>query len=251
MFTNPITQQSDSYVYSTSRNINNQVQNLLSPPTVQSSSQDFDRDGLNERFNISIRIRKPAAGLLLNQATVIAGFNYKTIGVVDMEMESLAIMQQNIPTYNSNPVTSLKAVGSLDFKQLYPLRRTRGVRSLYNDNLFSYLEYESLHTFLNRYTIGRNETTVYKHQVFTQRGLSSQNFIDINMVVNIPTYQDILYIPDVWEVLKFAWIQYYSFLLLIYVFLYHFFYGFIIKNKVYESIEITSINLKNLSKRFY
>lgn len=59
------------------------------------------------------------------------------------------------------------------------------------------------------------------------------------MIINIPREQQIIYAPDVWEVLKFAWIQYYSFLILIYVILYHFFYAFVIKNKVFDSVEIS------------
>ena len=66
------------------------------------------------------------------------------------------------------------------------------------------------------------------------------------MIVNVPKPQEVVYSPDVWEVLKFAWIQYYSFLILVYVFLYHIFYGFVIKNKVFDSIEISEINLRAL-----
>jgi len=41
---------------------------------------------------------------------------------------------------------------------------------------------------LNRYTIDRNETTVYNHQTTLLRGVQSQSFIDVEMVINIPTY---------------------------------------------------------------
>ena len=46
--------------------------------------------------------------------------------------------------------------------------------------------------------------------------------------------------------LKFAWIQYYSFLILVYFLLYHLFYTFVVKSKVFDSIEISQINLKAL-----
>ncbi|CDW72377.1 UNKNOWN [Stylonychia lemnae] len=216
MFTDPATKISESYVYSTSSLINNQAQTLLNPPAISTSSQDFNRDGMAERWNISMKVRKPADNLLLSQVTVIAGFDYQTVGVVDMQMKSLAILQKSIPIYDTNPVSRIKAIGSLQLKQLYPLRRVRGIRSLYNDNLFGYLE-----------------------------GVPSQSYLDIDLVINIPTYQEILYIPNVWEILKFAWIQYYSFMIIIYVFLYHFFYGYVIKNKVYE----TSLNTGQQSKR--
>ena len=97
-------------------------------------------------------------------------------------------------------------------------------------------------TFLSQRYFGarRNETTLYKHETFIQRGVSSQtDYIDIIVIVNIPSNQQIFYAPGVWQVLKFAWIQYYSFLILIYFLLYHLFYSFIVKNKVFDSIEIS------------
>ena len=39
-----------------------------------------------------MRVRKPADNLVLSQVTVIAGFDYQTVGVVDMDMKSLAIL---------------------------------------------------------------------------------------------------------------------------------------------------------------
>lgn len=100
--------------------------------------------------------------MVLTQASVILGFDYETTGVVDMQMETLAISETNIPLYDTNPVRSIKAIGTLELKQLYPLRASRNKRNLYNNDLFNFLEYENLNTFLNRYTLGRNESTVYR-----------------------------------------------------------------------------------------
>ena len=88
---------------------------------------------------------------------------------------------------------------------------------------------------------------MYNYETFVQRGVSSQSdFIDILVIVNIPSNQAILYAPGVWQVLKFAWIQYYSFLILVYFLLYHLFYAFVVKNKVFDSIELSQINLRAL-----
>ena len=40
--------------------------------------QDFDRDGLAERWNISMRIKKPVAGGVLVSADIVLGFKYET-----------------------------------------------------------------------------------------------------------------------------------------------------------------------------
>lgn len=78
------------------------------------------------------------------------------------------------------------------------------------------------------------------------RGSADSTYLDIEMIIDIPKEQRVVYAPGVWEVLKFAWIQYYSFLALIYVALYHFFYGFITKNKVFDCMEVSDVNVNAL-----
>ena len=44
------------------------------------------------------------------------------------------------------------------------------------------------------------------------------------------------------QILKFAWTQYYSFLFLVYFFLCHCFFGFVVWNKVFYSVAGNKIN---------
>jgi hypothetical protein len=175
----------------------------------------MDRDGIPERWNISMRIRKPVENgnvLDLSGGTVIMGFEYETFNIANIRMEALAIVSlTNLPVSAQSSVNNIKTIGTLALRQQSPLTRNfRGARSIYYDNLFSYLERESLENFLgDRYFQGRNETTFYDHELFLQRGLASSphaNFVDMSFVINVPREQQILYKPDVWEVLKFAWI---------------------------------------------
>lgn len=50
--------------------------------------------------------------------------------------------------------------------------------------------------------------------------------------------------------LKFAWIKYFSMFVFIYFLLYEFFLGYVIKNKVFDSVELSTINLRALMKRW-
>ncbi len=50
------------------------------------------------------------------------------------------------------------------------MRIQKEPKTLYNDDLFGFLEHESLNTFLNRYTIGRNESTTYHYEKYIRRG---------------------------------------------------------------------------------
>jgi hypothetical protein len=53
---------------------------ILSPPVIKSSQQDFDRDGIAEAWNVTMRVKKPFVGAALTQATVVLGFDYVTMG---------------------------------------------------------------------------------------------------------------------------------------------------------------------------
>jgi hypothetical protein len=89
---------------------------MLNPPSIEAISQDSNRDGLNDRWNITIRVRKPYAEAVLTSANVLASFNYELSSNVVMKMESLAVVQTSVPFSAMNPVTSIKTVGSLKLK---------------------------------------------------------------------------------------------------------------------------------------
>ena len=106
-------------------------------------------------------------------------------------MDSLAIINiADAYTTQTISAKSIKAVGTLEFKQESPLRTVRGGRNLYDDYLFQYLEQESLDTFLSQRYFGsarRNETTVFNYETFIQKGVSAQSdFVDVTAVINIP-----------------------------------------------------------------
>ena len=52
--------------------------------------------------------------------------------------------------------------------------------------------------------------------------------------------------PGVWQVLKFAWIQYILTFVFWYFLLYKCFLGYLAQNGVFSVVEQTSLNVKNL-----
>jgi hypothetical protein len=92
----------------------------------------------------------------------------------------------------------------------------------------------------------RNLTTTYSLNgpAIVQYGQSDT--LQVEMIVKVPQKQEIKYLTGFWEVIKFAWIQY----LLVFVFWYYVLYrgllGYLAQNKVFDSIEVTNINSRNL-----
>ena len=128
------------YTYTTSKSVSDKgAMNdyVLAPPVIKSSHQDFNRDGLNERWNITLRVKKPFANAALSQATIILGFDYSTNSLIQMNMETLAIVNiADVLVSSTTSAQKIKTVGTLKLKQESPLREIRGGRNLYNDNLF-------------------------------------------------------------------------------------------------------------------
>jgi hypothetical protein len=74
-----------TYVWSTSKAIREASSGAsLATPSVKSSHQDLDRDGVPERWNITMRVRKPVLNKLpsnLAAGTVVVAFEYETSNV--------------------------------------------------------------------------------------------------------------------------------------------------------------------------
>ena len=69
--------------------------------------QDIDRDGFAERWNISMRIKKPqvsGANGILQSAKIVLGFQWESYQLVKTEMEGLAII--NIQDYTGGSTLS-------------------------------------------------------------------------------------------------------------------------------------------------
>lgn len=113
MFTDVANDQADVYQFSTLKSVRDSLPNPLSPPLLRTSSQDFNRDGLPERWNISLRIRKPTPTSALTHLNLVVDFDYRTQDVIKTYMDTLAIVQLEIPNSEISPVRSIKTVGSL------------------------------------------------------------------------------------------------------------------------------------------
>ena len=172
---------------------------MLSPQSIKSIGEDFDNDGLVDRWNMSMRVKRPqlsasGSGADLRQATIVVGFNYQTQQVVKMQMETLAVVQVGYDLLvggASTTVSKITAIGSLDLVQQSVIQKQARVRNLYNDALLDSLGQESLSSFLvERYYGGRrNETTDFNYELFLDRGVggtSDTDYIDIELVINVP-----------------------------------------------------------------
>lgn len=91
LFVDDVTNNLQTFEYSTVAGVNAQAQNMLSPPAVESAGVDLDKDGRIDQWNITMKIKKPQSNFKLEQANLIVAFDYQTDDTVQMQMESLAV----------------------------------------------------------------------------------------------------------------------------------------------------------------
>lgn len=59
LFEDTATGKTKAYQYSTVRSVNDVLPNPLSPPSIECTNYDYDKDGLNDQFNMTIRLHSP------------------------------------------------------------------------------------------------------------------------------------------------------------------------------------------------
>ncbi len=93
----------------------------------------------------------------------------------------------------------------------------------------------------------RNETAKYSYQQpIIEYG--STDTVTVKMIVKVPEKQEVMYMSGFWQVIKFAWVQYFLVWVFWYIVLYRGFFGYLVTSHVFDCKEITDVNLKNLKQ---
>ena len=72
--------------YSPVKPIRDSITNSLSPPTMAVSPIDSNRDGIIEKYNITLRVKKPLQSLALDQIHLVLAFDFGLNDIVKMKM---------------------------------------------------------------------------------------------------------------------------------------------------------------------
>ena len=72
------------------------------------------------------------------------------------------------------------------------------------------------------------------------------NYINIEMIVKIPRVQSVVYVPQLAQVLKVGWVQYFYALVFWYFLLYRGLLRFLVTSNVFESIDVNDLNVKHI-----
>lgn len=159
----------------------------LAPPSIQVIKQDFNRDGKVDQFNITLSVRNPKEGWILQQANIIAAFEYKMGG--NLELEALAHTQLYFSSSKNMGVRRVKTYGPLTLIQSKDIgtsqwgkkkRKTKG------EKFFKLLEFQSSNVLLDEYYREANSIKYDFHKVIDYANPAISNQIEFDMVVKVP-----------------------------------------------------------------
>eukprot|EP01112_Ceratiomyxa_fruticulosa_P007923 TRINITY_DN2062_c0_g1_i9.p1 TRINITY_DN2062_c0_g1~~TRINITY_DN2062_c0_g1_i9.p1 ORF type:complete len:314 (-),score=40.29 TRINITY_DN2062_c0_g1_i9:266-1207(-) len=207
----------DHFFWSTSPKLNQLIGPKLRIPLIKSSQIDTNNDGIYDLINITATFPLES-GEKIYHAKSFFMFDYSIRERVQLRMEGMAYMDY----VSSNPGTSLWSMGQLNLKANFPLSTHYPMLltdTFLDENSFTHLEDISFPTLMQNYQTRNISTEFISYPQWTA-GVS--NTFQLKIIVQIPSNQQIVYLPTIPEVLKFAWIQYLAAFIFIYSLLHYF-----------------------------
>ncbi|XP_072374073.1 transmembrane protein 231 isoform X2 [Scyliorhinus torazame] len=187
------------------------VVNLWNSLPQKAMEEDQNLDGKMDRLNFRLELPLQPSEQVYNVQFILT-FSYKLFRMSTFMMQSMAYAYFS----SSIPGSQFTVNGDLKLHQREPLRH-KGVDTRYNVSIFN-----DGSPFASAYDVARviasyqdrNVTTTFSNQypVWTAGRAADAPFV-INAVIRYPV-EIITYRPGFWEMIKVAWIQYVSILLI-------------------------------------
>ena len=204
-------------VYSTMKHANTMLSGSYRAGIIQAAAHDENRDGLTDRFEISVRMPlSKERGERVVRAVGVAIFEYNLQERAQLRIQGMAMAEHSSAVGASELMTD----GHLRFVQEKAVAVRGGLATPYTDDVLLEVNSTSsvgeamLSHVIPRY-VRRNFTTKYDYYpVWSAAPSDGAESFTLNMTVRVPPTQ-VTYTPTVSEVLKFAWIQYVALLLLL------------------------------------
>lgn len=199
--------------------------NPMAPPQIEVQRLDEDRDGKVDQFKLTVKVKTPKAigDSVLQQASIIAAFDYNTKGTHHFRTEALAHSQVYLSSSEKVAAKGIKMTGSLKLRQTEALGMDTFEmvsRPKVTRNFFKLLEFQASNTLLDEYYRQGNAVHYDHSKVIDYGHPEYTREVKIEMVVKVPQRQEIRYVPGPLHVFKFAWVQYFFAFLFWYALLY-------------------------------
>ena len=199
---------------------------------IKSREEDYNRDSKYDELHIEIHVQL-SQNQLVHGLHLFLVFDYKLYKGVRLQMESLGVIQYS----SSLPGARLDVAGDLSLNQKQILT-SHGRDFRFNKSVFEASDFPeslSLAVMLKEYA-RRNISTILKNMypVWITGRPSDKPFV-VSATIFYPEHT-ILYKPGFWHIIKWAWMQYIS-ILIIFIYIFRTIKSFIFRNQLVFSIK--------------
>eukprot|EP00933_Yihiella_yeosuensis_P051264 TRINITY_DN49140_c0_g1_i1.p1 TRINITY_DN49140_c0_g1~~TRINITY_DN49140_c0_g1_i1.p1 ORF type:complete len:328 (+),score=38.39 TRINITY_DN49140_c0_g1_i1:61-1044(+) len=191
----------------------------LRVPTVRSSSEDVNHDGIPERLKLVVEmpaVQKDQEYPGIQNVMLLAAYQVELSGKISEKLTGLIAIDSSSPY----PASGVSLQGHLVFRQNNPLRQTSGAREVYSESPLA-IDWKSnwiakspplkIENILERYA-RRNETVHLELRVPAVWDYTPRDGFKLELAIEI-TPQLVHFVPGAAEVLKHGWVQYLAFLI--------------------------------------
>lgn len=170
-------------------------------PTIKNEKIDTNNDENYDQFNVNLSFAASVSEV--RDIRLLLLFDFAFDSNIRLITKTAALLN-----FNSNRGFSyIKTVGELKMKQNYPITQITEREFLKYHDYFSDVtetyDFHQVYSFFNN----QNVTTFYDYDVSYQPYKNSE-YIEIDMTVKIPAYQEVQYIASTMNTLKVTWIKY-------------------------------------------
>ena len=215
--------------YSTIANVNDITTETLIP-SISFESNDNNNDDKAEQYKINISF--PANTKSVKDIKIILLFDYILSDRFNYLQETMLFYHFYSPL---DGISQLNVKGDIDLKQKVPISMSESLYNKDSEILFNNTISSAPVDFFSLYKNYKykNITTDYtsKTQSFSE---VSSDMVNIQLIIDIPVYQEILYIASTIFTLKSTWVQY-VFTLVPIAFLFYYVLMFAFNNKLFKA----------------
>ena len=208
------------------------------PPLIKYEYFDDNNDGLIDRFKFKISFITDEKTKSINNIRLIFLFKYEFKVNIVGKMDTAAFIDIDTPLGASY----IKVNGNLNLKQKSPIDRTTFYDEIYYENIFNNSNekinfYEAQSEYYSR-----NFSTYYDYETYIEP-LRNPRIVKMDIDINVPGFQKILFTTPLFTKIKFFWVQYLAVFIPIGCIMY-FIMQFVFRNHIVSTINSNDIGLE-------
>ena len=206
-------------------------------PLIKYEYFDDNNNGLIDRFKFKITFKTDVPNL--KNIKLVFLFKYEFKINIFGRMYTVAMADIDTPLGASY----IQLDGDLNLKQKAPIDRTTFYNDKYYENIFenNRERYFSFNEIANEY-YKRNFSTIYDYDTYIMP-MKNPKIVRIEVNINVPSFQKVLYLTPLFTKIKFFWIQYAAVLIPV-AGIFYFILQFVFRNHIVDTINSSDIAVK-------